>query len=325
MSTTTTTTTTKRYVKKRAVCVGIDNFANVNGLSGCKNDCLDMAETLKIAGFPRTHIKILTDEQATKANIMKALDWLTKDTADGDVLVYYHSGHGTQVTDLNNDEADRVDEALVCHDFDWNGGPNEQVSGCIIDDELYNIFTGKVSKGVITDAILDVCFAGSGTKSLSRRSDLEKDPASTFYHAQKYLPPPAAQMFVINDTNPSVDGFNYFSKSLYEKLKKKDIVTQQNNVLWAACQDYQVSYETYNEETGGVRGVFTFVFCRILRRSNGMMSRGEIYRTAKATLYDNEFDQVPALEVPTAEAENLFPFKKFSEIDRPEEIKTAKK
>jgi len=309
----TTTITKKRNVRKRAVCVGIDEFAFVNGLSGCVNDCLDMAETLKGIGFPRTHIKILTNENATKADIMKAIAWLTADAMPGDVLVYYHSGHGTQIADLSGDEEDRIDEAIVCHDFDWTE-IDGQISGCITDDELYNVFTGKVQKGVLTDVVLDTCFSGSGTRSIFRLSDLEKDPKSKAYRKQRYLPPPPEHMFIINDTNPSTADIHYFSKNILEgeNKKSKDIV-EQNNVLWAAAQDFQESWEVYFSATDTVRGAFTYFFCVSIRAQKGTATRGDLYRGVKAELYNSGFDQIPALEVPTPEAENLRPFKKLSE------------
>ena len=297
-------------MRKRAVCVGIDKFAYVNGLEGCANDAKDMAETLKANGFPRTHIKLLTNEAATKANILKAIAWLTADAIAGDVLVYAHSGHGTQIADLSGDEYDRIDEALVCNDFNWNSETGKP-EGYISDDELYSIFTGKVQKGVITDVVLDTCFSGSGTRSLFRLSDIEKDPESKEYRKQRYLAPPESHMFVINDINPSTADFHYFSRNILEG-KKKDVV-EQNNVLWAAAQDYQESWEMYFSATDTVRGAFTYFFCRSLRESKGLDSRGETYRKVKAELYNNGFDQIPALEVPTPEAEGLRPFKKASE------------
>jgi hypothetical protein len=64
-------------VTRKALCVGINQFANFpdNALRGCVNDANDMADVLQnIVGFAPADITILTDSQATKANIMGTLE-----------------------------------------------------------------------------------------------------------------------------------------------------------------------------------------------------------------------------------------------------------
>ena len=61
---------------KRALCVGINQFAHLpmaSWLNGCVNDANDMAAMLRKRGFASRSVTVLTDAQATKANVMGAL------------------------------------------------------------------------------------------------------------------------------------------------------------------------------------------------------------------------------------------------------------
>ena len=89
---------------RKALCVGINNFKNLPSaaLQGCANDARDMAALLKeLLGFTAADITILTDAQATKANIMKNLSSMVAAAKAGkfNYLVFSLSSHGTQVPD----------------------------------------------------------------------------------------------------------------------------------------------------------------------------------------------------------------------------------
>jgi hypothetical protein len=292
------------YAKKRALLVGINQYENpANNLNGCVNDAVDMAETLKICGFPRTKIKLLTNEAATKAGILKGLDWLTAGVVDGDVLVFYYSGHGSQVADLDNDETDRQDEIICPHDISWSK------KTYITDDDLHNYFSKKLPEGVRTDVILDSCFSGTATRS----GAIHHFGSLGSKRQQRYLPPPTEHLFRITSAIPQ------YTKR--EAIGDKLVAKSQFNSLWAGCQENQVSWELLFDDQ--VRGAFTYYFTRILRRSNGNMSRREIYETLRPSMAEDGFEQIPALEGPEnkPEALDLFPFRKEREVDRPSEVK----
>lgn len=89
----------------------------------------------------RTHIKLLTNEKATKRNILDALEWLDRKSGKGDVVLFAFMGHGTAVRDKDGDEGpfDRYDEAICPYDtrITKNGVDPDSV---ITDDELREIF-----------------------------------------------------------------------------------------------------------------------------------------------------------------------------------------
>ena len=90
---------------RRAVQVGINNYKSIGDLNGCLNDVTNVRGILKgLLGFTNEEIRVLTDDRATKANILDRLNWLVKGAKSGDYLVFHYSGHGSQIRDRQGDE-----------------------------------------------------------------------------------------------------------------------------------------------------------------------------------------------------------------------------
>jgi hypothetical protein len=284
--------------KRKAVVVGINKYTKLDGanLAGCVNDAKDFANTLLINGFPPTRIKLLVDEKATRANIMKKLEWLVQDTKPGDVLVYYHSGHGSQITDVDGDEEeDRYDEMLIPSDFIWDDPKTH-----LTDDDLHEFFTGKTPEGVRCDVILDTCFSGTGTRSLLKQP---VDLLDAKYRTAKFLPRPVDQQMRLNTMIPAETKVNKIGSKLLKS---------QHNTLHSACSENQVAWEMANE-AGEVRGVFTYDYCQILRRSNGNKTRREMYQILRNSLANAGAEQIPQLEVGNEAAYDQYPFRREHE------------
>jgi len=293
----------RRNVRRKALLVGINEYQNPNNnLQGCVPDAQDMASTLKMFGFPASKQRMLINEQATTEGMLKGLDWLTKDLSSGDVCIFYYSGHGSQVADLNNEEQDRYDEIICPYDISWNGRKY------ITDDQLYEYFSKKVPQGVRTDVVLDSCFSGSATRSLLARFNRVD-------FKQRYLVPPVNHRNRLNSMIPEfADRLAFGTKSVFGPDTVK-----QNNVLWSGCQEDQVSWEMMLGSQ--VRGAFTYYFCNLLREVQGNATRREIYTSLRERLNNDGFEQIPNLETPTVEALDIFPFRKASEIDQASERK----
>ncbi len=257
-------------MSKKAFLVGINDYAPVgiggSDLSGCVNDAEDMANTLFICGFEAKNIRIYTDKNATKEGIIKGLNWLIKNSKKGDNLVFYYSGHGSQVVDLDGDEIDKKDEILCPHDMDF------MKKIYVADDDLRKIFS-KLSSGVNLEVLLDSCHSGTGTReqSVDKRA--------------RYLAPPIDYSFHI-DYEPQLKTVGL--------LKDREIVTGLNHVLWSGCKSNQTSEEVMIDDK--VRGVFTYNFCQILRRSNGNIERKKLYNLLVGAIKREGYNQVPQLE-----------------------------
>jgi hypothetical protein len=138
---------------KKAICIGINDYpGTVNDLNGCVNDASDWTELLLLEyGFDP--VELILDSQATKEKILTTLEDLIVNAQEGDVIVFTYSGHGTYVTDLNDDEEDYYDEALYVYD------------DIIVDDEFRNILD-LTPEGVNVYLIMDSCFGGTMTRAL---------------------------------------------------------------------------------------------------------------------------------------------------------------
>jgi uncharacterized caspase-like protein len=262
----------------KALLVGINDYAPAGyggpDLSGCVADVEDMANTLVILGIPAKSIKICTDRRATTAGILDGLKWLIKKAKKNDTLVFYYSGHGSQVTDIDNDEPDRKDEILCPHDIDFDQ------KKYITDDKLNEIFA-TIPEGVTLEVILDSCHSGTGTREIG------KEEAKT---KARYLKPPLDYQFHI-DYEPELVGRKLLKTS---NSKKQEIAKGLNHILWSACKENQVSEET--EIEGKVRGVFTYNFCQVLRRTNGNITRKSLHKIVNAAIKRGGYAQTPQLE-----------------------------
>lgn len=304
-------------VIRKAVLVGIDQYQIPGAnLEGCKNDALDIYNSLRVLGFPRTRMHMLTDARATKANIVKELTWLTKDMKPGDVAIYFQSSHGTQLPDMDDDESDGVDEVAVTHDFDWDN-PDTQLT----DDDFYNYFTTKLDPGVRTDVLFDTCFSGTMTKSFRRFGH------SNMTLNSRYLTPPPEFRERVYAIRPENIQWNYLGKSVVEPIKKeigevapKLAEKMQNNVLWSACQYFQESWELgFN---GEIRGAFTYFFTKRLRAANGNITRNNLFDNVRRDMSEAGFPQIPDLALPdkNPDAGRMVQFRRASEKDTEEEI-----
>lgn len=158
--------------KRYALLVGISNYHAVyknsewNNIHGV-NDVNLVSPILAKQGFK---VQKLTDNAATKANIVKRLKALIRRTSKGDIVYIHFSTHGQPFEDLDGDEADGWDESIVPVD-----APIEYVKGRyegqnhLIDDEL-NKYTEQIRSklGAMGHlyVVMDACHAGRASRNL---------------------------------------------------------------------------------------------------------------------------------------------------------------
>jgi len=262
---------------KRALCVGINQFAHLpmaSWLNGCVNDANDMAAMLRKRGFASRSVTVLTDTQATKANIMGALTTLVTTAKEGDTIVFSFSSHGTQVPDTDGDEPDGADEAFACHDMAQKGDQWD-TDTVIIDDELRLLF-GKLPKGVVMEAYLDTCHSGTGLKAEDLLSG----------RRPRFVPPPTMKGL------RSIDAAA--TKSTTAELVKS-IPAGGRPVLFGGCRSDQTSADATFD--GRSSGAFTYFFLKALA-ANPTGSRADLHKALTKGLVDADFSQRPTLEGP---------------------------
>lgn len=277
---------------RKALLVGINDYAPIGAggpdLNGCVNDTIDMATTLRDLGIVPAvpaNMHIVTDGRATRAAIMNELGWLVSGAKKGDILVFYYSGHGSQMPDMTGEEADRKDETICPHDF--------ATAGMIKDDDLRAVFA-KIPAGVNLEVILDSCHSGTGTRELGVFSseNIPEESAITI----RYVEPPIDYGFFLQDPTILTRRLLKNSPELIQAdVKAKEVVIAPlNHVLWAGCKDNQYSGEG---KIGGVtRGFFTYCFCKSLRTMKGDVKRRDLDRMVTTCLKSIGAGQTPQLE-----------------------------
>ncbi len=161
---------------KRAVLIGIDDYSasglrmpadaavtkrDWSNLDGAVNDVRLMREILIARHeFAPADIVMLTDQQATRVAMERAVtEHLLRPAKRGDVLLFYYSGHGSQVRNSRSTEADKLDESLV---------PADSRLGVrdIRDKELRALFNRMLDRGARLTVVLDACHSASGARGL---------------------------------------------------------------------------------------------------------------------------------------------------------------
>jgi hypothetical protein len=159
--------------KKLALIIGIGKYQPGNGWPSIHgdNDVEVMKHALMNAGFAENNISTLKNENATKAGIMAAFKQLAEKAAAGDIVVLHYSGHGQQVSDIDGDEADGLDEALVPYDAPtfpkYGDGTPYEGNKHIADDELAFFFATIRKKIGATGQLvvfIDACHSGTASR-----------------------------------------------------------------------------------------------------------------------------------------------------------------
>ncbi len=221
--------------------------AHYNGwngaLSACEYDAKDLAAIAKKQGFAES--TILLTKQATAATVT-ALQDAAKKLAKGDVLLLTYSGHGGQVPDTNQDEADRMDETWVLYDRQ------------LVDDELHALYA-KFKSGVRIFVLSDSCHSGTVTRAI----------------------PPWEAAQPANRAMPATVGDQTYrkNKKLYLGIQQthqaaESLPVKATVLLISGCQDNQVSLD------GARNGLFTETLRKVW--NNGKFKYG--YRRFRDTI-----------------------------------------
>ena len=151
---------------KRALVIGLGEQQDKawNKINGDKDVPL-VQGMLKSAGFKS--VTTLVNRQATKIGIVGAFKRLTVSCKQGDVVYIHYSGHGQQMTDVQNDERDRLDECWIPYDACRKASATYHGERHLTDDEL-NVYLNAIrhkigARGKLL-VVIDACHSGDGTR-----------------------------------------------------------------------------------------------------------------------------------------------------------------
>lgn len=151
----------------RALLIGVGRYSHFDErLNGVSLDISMMTEIAHLMGFKDHEIKVLEHEHASAARVYNAVEnWLIKGSGPDDRVLFYFSGHGSQIPDENNDEDDQFDEVLLLYDVAFMEKRGRQtLTGVLLDDQFNHMLARMKSRNILV--ILDACHSGSATRRI---------------------------------------------------------------------------------------------------------------------------------------------------------------
>ena len=257
---------------KKAFCVGINDYPyDGSDLNGCVNDATAWADLLTTQfDFPSTDVKLITDTQATKKNILAGLDDLLADAKAGDVLVFTNSSHGSYVAESGGDEP-RYDE-VVC--------PYDITDNVLVDDELRDRFSA-VPKEVHVVAIMDNCHSGTVTRAaISENLPGLRTPDD---RRVRFL-------------NPALRGDPVVSNPwrAQPRQKQKYPESGMQEILLSGCTDTEYSYDALFD--GIYHGAMTYHAIKAIREARYRLTYAQLEARLSFLVNEAGYNQHPQLE-----------------------------
>nr|AYM52725.1 peptidase C14 caspase catalytic subunit p20 [Archangium disciforme] len=268
------------------------HYAGWDGaLMACEADAEDMELIARAQSFSTVR-KVLTKE-ATRERVLKELDEAARVLQAGDLFLLSYSGHGGQLPDRNNDEADAQDETWVLYD------------GELIDDEIHAALS-RLRQGVRVFMLSDSCH--SGTVSRMAYAAL-RNTGSLEMLADAVLDTEAAERR-FKDMPVGIALRTYRNnKAMYDDImaalpKEDPKSTMKATVLLiSGCQDNQLSSD------GTFNGLFTANLLRVYNAGKFRGSHRTFHRRIVRRMPPLQSPNYSLVGIPSREFERQTPFK----------------
>lgn len=249
---------------KKAFCVGINEYPYEGfDLKGCVNDATTWADLLiNHFDFPDSDVKIITNAEATRRNIVKGIHDLLIGAKPGDILVFTNSSHGSYLANLDQDE-DQYDEVICPYDIKDN---------ILVDDELRELFSA-ITEGVKLTVISDSCHSGTITRLIPGRDERRK----------RFL-------------NPSLRGDPELEDPILAKPRRygKYPESGMREILITGCKDIEFSYDAKMGEI--FHGAMSYSALQTIREANYKITYAELVKQVNRKLKTAGFPQHSQLE-----------------------------
>ncbi|MFQ5858615.1 MAG: caspase family protein [Anaerolineae bacterium] len=267
---------------KWALLIGIDKYAKLAAryqLNGCVNDVQLMAGILQDNfGFPEDNITLLRDEEATRDDILAAMDALVDRIGADDIVVIQYSGHGSQMRDREGDEPDGFDETIVPHDSGRGSDPNRDIT----DDEIYMRLLRLTETTPYVTLLFDCCHSGTIARdpfgANSRWVEPDERPIEE-------LPPSPVTPEVVRAASRDLGPSGWLPLG-------------QRYVLIAGCRDEESSYEHKASQGDGVitHGALTYFLSQELVRAGPGATYRDVFERASSQVTAAYSRQHPQME-----------------------------
>jgi hypothetical protein len=185
---------------KKALLIGINYIGTSAELNGCINDINGVSALLtsKYAFKPESITKITdeTTQKPTRDVILASFAKFLASGAEGDLLFFSYSGHGSYTLDRNNNEKTGNDEMIIASDLKG-----------IVDDELKSLIQTNLKKNVTLFALFDSCFSGTVLDLKYQYLDSLANDASTVNKNETETIGNVIMISGCSDTQTSADAF----------------------------------------------------------------------------------------------------------------------
>lgn len=275
---------------KYAMLVGINKYPG-NALSGCVNDVTNLRELLvNNFGFSADNVVMLTDEQATRANILARLDEFASKLKRDDLFVFAYSGHGTLFPDSYSEEQDETEslhfnpdprndnkpffedgkyDAAICPVDSRDTSSGKPWHNLILDDELYARFSKFASAGAFVNYLTDSCFSGTQGRDLFKTRAMKLSDA---------LGVPVSQ--IVKPTTQH--------RAAPRDMGGRYLVLSSSNSLQPSSE--------WRDDNGNPCGLFSYVFQKLVKLQGGKITYEELYENSeyiiKKLSKDNQDPQI---------------------------------
>ncbi|GAB4026561.1 caspase family protein [Spirosoma koreense] len=266
----------------------VDDVARFPALHGCKADADKMKAYLeKQTGFEQ-HIERLSDQQATKTEIVRLFREHLGQAGPNDVALFYFSGHGTQeqADPVWSDETDGGLECIACY-YDESNVQAFRLADKELRYLIHDVWQTR-KPHIVT--IFDCCHSGDNTRAL--------EVAQTAYPGQEAVIKRIPILFGKRDWSSFVFG-SVVSQADIREQGTGVALPEGVHVHLAACESDQSAVEVAGE------GVFTKALIQILNQSAGGITYYDLQGKIRAYLR-NVYEQQPRFRVAGGSADLLY-------------------
>ncbi len=166
------------HATQHALLIGVSDYTDqrIPDLEGPVNDVNALRDVLiRNWQFEEQNVSVLLNSHATEANILRAIDSLQHNTAPGDDIIIYYSGHGTSASDPDLGAHINLPDgtgAIVGSDFDPDKLKRKSLNKPANDGLLVGrheirprLQALDADRSVLV--IFDACFSGNATREFS--------------------------------------------------------------------------------------------------------------------------------------------------------------
>ncbi|KZT33784.1 peptidase C14 [Sistotremastrum suecicum HHB10207 ss-3] len=212
-----------RYYRSKALLIAIPKVDGYETLEAPCSDLIRIRQHLQGRGYTRDDIvecSPYAPQEPNRDALLREMRRLVLGARPGDRLFLYVAAHGVQVKDVDGDEEDFFDEAIVCSD-----------GYCIVDDEMFEIMVRPLPAGCYMEVVFDACSSGTGL-DLPYHSEITKNDYSA--------------------TNlPRILRRGKLGPAKIRKESKGTVV------MWSACRDDEEAHEVKAGINGAWTGALT--------------------------------------------------------------------